>query len=83
MSKEVFIFEATTNNFPTIVVENSKKVPVVVLFTGVWSELCFVVEDIYSKLAVEFAGRFIFAKVDVTNKMELVSKIANNTSIHE
>ena len=71
MSNEVFVFDATTENFPTIVIENSNKIPVVAEFMGVWSEPCFIVEEIYSKLAVEFAGRFIFAKVDIDEQPEL------------
>lgn len=71
MSNDVFIFDATSNNFPSIIIENSKKIPVVVEFMGVWSEPCFIVEEIYSKLAVEFAGRFIFAKVDIDEQSAL------------
>ena len=71
MPNEVFVFDATTENFPAIVIENSNKIPVIVEFMGVWSEPCFIVEEIYSKLAVEFAGRFIFAKVDIDEQPAL------------
>ena len=71
MTQEVFIFEATEENFPGVVLQNSSKLPVVVEFMGVWSEYCFVVEDVFSRLAKEFAGQFIFAKVDIDEQPEL------------
>ncbi len=71
MSKDVYIFEATQANFEQVVIQNSKKIPVVTLFMGVWSEPCFVLSEIFSKLAKEFAGQFIFAKVDIDEQQTL------------
>ena len=65
MSKDVYIFETTEANFNEAVIQNSNKLPVVVLFMDASSELCFVTAEIFSKLAKEFAGQFIFAKVDI------------------
>jgi len=71
MSKDIYIFEATKANFDQVVIQNSNKLPVVTLFMGVWSEPCFVLSEIFSKLAKEFAGQFIFAKVDIDEQQEL------------
>ncbi|MCF6218627.1 MAG: tetratricopeptide repeat protein [Gammaproteobacteria bacterium] len=71
MSQDVYIFEATEKNFPSIVIDNSQKIPVLVGFMGVWSEPCFVVADLFSELAKEFASQFIFAKVDIDEQPEL------------
>lgn len=71
MSQDVYIFEVTETNFPTVVVENSHKIPVVALFQRVSSELCFVVDNLFSALASEFAGRFIFVKVDIDEQQGL------------
>lgn len=71
MSQDVFIFEVTEKNFASVVVENSHKLPVVVAFMGVWSEHCFGLDGVFSSLAKEFAGRFIFAKVDIDEQPEL------------
>jgi len=65
MNKEAFIFEISEKSFNSSVLLNSKKLPVVVEFIGVWSEPCIIMSDIFSKLANEFAGQFIFAKVDI------------------
>ena len=71
MSKDVYIFEATAENFDQVVLQNSSKLPVVALFMSVSSEPCFVLSEILSKLAKEFAGQFIFAKVD-TDEQEVL-----------
>ena len=65
MDKEVYIFEVSEKSFNSAVLLNSNKIPVVVEFMGVWSEPCIIISDIFSKLANEFAGQFIFAKVDI------------------
>lgn len=71
MSQEVYIFEVSQKSFPSAVVENSHKLPVVVEFLTVSSGPCSVIEQLFSALAREFAGRFIFAKVDVAEQPEL------------
>jgi len=71
MSKDAYIFEATTKNFDQVVIQNSNKIPVVTLFMAVWSEPCFVLTEIFSKLAKEFAGQFIFAKIDIDEQQSL------------
>lgn len=71
MSQDVYIFEVSEKSFPALVVENSRKLPVVAAFLLASSEHCFVVEQLFSDLAQEFAGRFIFAKIDVTEEQGL------------
>ena len=71
MGQDAYIFEVTENSFPSTVIENSHKVPVIVEFMAVWSEPCIVVETIFSNLAKEFAEQFIFAKVDIDEQPEL------------
>lgn len=74
--QDVYIFEVSENNFNTSVILNSHKVPVVVEFMGVWSEPCIQMEEILVALAKEFAGQFIFAKVDVDEQQELRKQYA-------
>lgn len=83
MSKDVYIFEATAANFDQAVLQNSNKIPVVTLFMGVWSEPCFVLTEIFSKLAKEFSGQFIFAKIDIDEQESLKNqfKIENVPTI--
>lgn len=65
MSKEVYVFEVSENSFGRSVLLNSHKLPVLVEFMGVWSEPCIVMADMLAGLAKEFAGQFIFARVDI------------------
>ena len=72
--KETLIFEVSKSNFNTSVVLNSHKLPVVVEFMGVWSGPCIQVEDTLAKLAKEFSGQFVFAKVDIDEQPELMKE---------
>ena len=83
MSKDVYIFEATTTNFDEAVIQNSNKLPVVTLFMSVSSQPCFVLSEIFSKLAKEFAGQFILAKVDIDEQGKFLNqyKIKNVPTI--
>jgi len=69
--QEALIFEVSKNNFNTSVVLNSHKLPVIVEFMGVWSGPCIQMADTLAELAKEFAGQFIFAKVDIDEQPEL------------
>ena len=69
--KDVFIFEVSKNNFDSTVIQNSHKIPVLVEFMGIWSGPCIQMSDEIANLATEFAGQFIFAKVDVDEQPEL------------
>ena len=58
-------------SFDESVLQNSHSLPVVVEFMGVWSEPCIILSELWSELAKEFAGQFIFAKVDIDENPEL------------
>jgi putative thioredoxin len=69
--KEVFIFEVSERSFETSVIQNSHKLPVIVEFMGFWSEPCIRLADILSEKANEFAGQFIFARLDIDENPDL------------
>lgn len=71
MSEEVFVFEVSENNFAQSVIFNSHKLPVIVEFMAVWSEPCAIMENLFAELAKEFAGKFVFAKVDIDEQEKL------------
>jgi len=74
MRKDIFIFEVSDNSFDKYVIDNSNKMPVFVVFMGVWSEHCAHISDMFASLAKEFAGKFIFAKVDIDENSQLKEK---------
>ncbi len=70
--KEIFIFEISKNNFESTVIQNSSKIPVLVEFMAIWSGPCIQLSEEISSLAKEFAGQFIFAKVDIDEQADLM-----------
>ena len=70
-NQEVFNFEVSNSSFGSSVLPNSHKLPVLVEFMGIWSEHCIKMEDSLAAMAKEFAGQFIFAKVDIDEQQEL------------
>lgn len=74
MNKEVYIFEVSESSFQESVIQNSFSLPVIVEFMGFWSEPCIILSDVLSALAEEFAGQFVFAKVDIDENTDLRKK---------
>ena len=74
MSKEALVLEVGESGFSRYVLDNSHKLPVLVEFMGVWSEPCVVMSDALAGLAREFAGQFIFAKVDIDEQPALAKQ---------
>ena len=74
MKKDVYIFEVSEKSFDESVMQNSHSIPVIVEFMAIWSEPCIALSDSLSRLAGEFASKFIFAKVDIDEQPELQKK---------
>jgi len=57
--------EVNDENFQEKVIEQSKKIPVVVDFWASWCTPCLMLSPILEKLAKEYNGKFILAKLNV------------------
>jgi putative thioredoxin len=57
--------EVDDENFQEKVIEQSKKIPVVVDFWASWCTPCLMLSPILEKLAKEYNGKFILAKLNV------------------
>lgn len=66
--------EVNDNNFQEKVIEQSKKVPIVIDFWASWCMPCLMLSPILEKLAKEYNGKFILAKLDVGKNQELAQK---------
>jgi len=63
MSESPYIIDVTQHNF-AVVVENSQRTPVLVDFWADWCEPCKALTPLLTKLAQEYRGGFILAKVN-------------------
>ncbi|MEZ5449962.1 MAG: thioredoxin [Thiolinea sp.] len=74
MADSPFIFEATTQNFADLVLQNSYQVPVLVDFWADWCQPCQMLMPVLAKLADEYRGAFILAKVNTDQHQQLAAQ---------
>ena len=67
------IIDVTEASFEADVIEASKTVPVVVDLWATWCGPCKQLSPILEKLAVEYAGRWVLAKVDVDAQPQIAA----------
>lgn len=67
-------YDVTTADFEEKVIAASKQVPVVVDFWAPWCQPCRILKPILEKLAAEFGGKFILAKVNSDENQELAMR---------
>ena len=64
MSNEAFILEGTDANFATLVLENSRKGPVLVDFWAPWAGPSLRQGELLRRLARDYGGRFLLVSLD-------------------
>lgn len=74
MSDSPYIHNVTAQDFKTLVIDNSFKQPVLVDFWAEWCNPCQVLIPVLSKLADEYKGAFILAKVNSDEQGELAAQ---------
>lgn len=75
MQDPVYILDATAENIPDII-EISHRIPVLVDFWASWCQPCKMLLPIMEKLATEYQGRFLLAKVNIDEQQDLATQFA-------
>jgi putative thioredoxin len=73
MNESAYIHNVSAQDFQALVMENSFKKPVLVDFWADWCQPCKTLAPIVARLADEYAGKFILAKVDTEKEQELAA----------
>lgn len=69
-----FIIEVNQDNFDQVVIEGSKNALVLVDFWADWCNPCKMLMPVLEKLAEEYNGQFVLAKVNSDQNQELATK---------
>ena len=72
MSESSYVFEVNQHNFASVV-EASQQVPVLVDFWADWCQPCQQLTPLLTKLAQEYQGKFILAKVNADAEQALAA----------
>ncbi len=70
-----FSFDVGTADFQEKVLDASRHVPVLVDFWAEWCAPCRVLKPVLEKLAVDYGGRFILAKLNSDQNQELAARL--------
>jgi putative thioredoxin len=71
MADSPYIFEATADNFQQRVLEASLDKPVLIDFWAEWCNPCKTLMPILAKLAEEYQGKFLLAKINTEEQQQL------------
>jgi putative thioredoxin len=69
-----YSFDVAADNFQQVVIEGSRQAPVIVDFWAPWCGPCRSLKPIMEKLAEEYQGKFILAKVNSDENQELATQ---------
>lgn len=74
MAESDYIFEVTAENFVAVVLEGSRTIPVLVDFWAPWCGPCKTLTPILTRLAEEYRGKFMLAKINTEEQQELAAR---------
>jgi len=74
VSNSPYIIEINEENWQSAVLEQSRRVPVLVDFWASWCQPCQMLMPILAKLAEEYQGKFVLAKVNTEEQQNLAAQ---------
>ncbi len=74
MADSEFIIDVTPENFAAVILDGSRRMPVLVDFWAPWCEPCKTLLPLLEKLAVEYRGKFLLAKVNVDEQQQIAAQ---------
>ncbi|MDR2872469.1 MAG: thioredoxin [Xanthomonadaceae bacterium] len=73
MTEKINVIDVTTEQFETDVLQKSLQTPVLVDLWATWCGPCKVLGPILEKLAAEYNGAFVLAKIDVDKEQQIAA----------
>ena len=74
MSGSRWVVDADAGSFESLVIEGSKRVPVLIDFWAEWCGPCRAIAPMLEKLADDFGGRLVVVKVDTDREQGLAGQ---------
>ena len=74
MNTSSFVFDVTAADFPVRVIDASRQRPVLVDFWAAWCGPCKMLAPVLERLAGEYQGGVLVAKVDTDTQADLAAR---------
>ena len=74
MAESPYVVEIDETNYEQVVLQGSHQVPVLVDFWASWCQPCRILMPVLAKLADEYAGRFIVAKINTEEQQAIAAQ---------
>jgi putative thioredoxin len=72
---DTYSIDVAAENFQEVVLEGSKRAPVIIDFWAPWCAPCRALKPVLEKLAAEYAGRFTLAKINSDENPEIAASL--------